>query len=115
LSPAERDAVLQALPLWRLGEGGKSIERCFTAKNFVAAIDWFNRVTALAEAETHHPDLHLTNYRDVRVVLSTHAVGGLTQPDAIMAAKLDHLPVEYSPKWLEQHPEARHTAVRGPA
>ena len=75
-------------------------------------MDWFNRVAVVAEAETHHPDLHLTSYRDVRVVLSTHAVGGLTQPDAIMAAKLDGLPVDYSPKWLAQHPEAEHTALK---
>ena len=114
LTPAERDACLQALPLWRLGEDGKSIERSFTAKSFLAAMDWFNRVAVLAEAETHHPDLHLTSYRDVRVVLSTHAVGGLTRPDAILAAKLDHVLVDYSPKWLAQHPEAEHTAMKGP-
>ena len=77
-------------------------------------MDWFNRVAVLAEAETHHPDLHLTSYRDVRVVLSTHAVGGLTRPDAILAAKLDHVLVDYSPKWLAQHPEAEHTAMKGP-
>ena len=39
-------------------------------------MQFFNAVAAVAEAETHHPDLHLTNYRDVTVELSTHAVGG---------------------------------------
>jgi 4a-hydroxytetrahydrobiopterin dehydratase len=38
----------------------------------------------------------------VQVVLSTHAIGGLSLPDFIMAAKLDELPVVYSPKWLEK-------------
>lgn len=37
------------------------------AKNFVAAIDFFNAVKEVAEAENHHPDLHLVNYREVQV------------------------------------------------
>ena len=57
----------------------------------------------VAEAEGHHPDLHLTNYRDVQVVLSTHAIGGLARADFILAAKLDALDVEYSPKWLREN------------
>jgi 4a-hydroxytetrahydrobiopterin dehydratase len=46
----------------------------------------------------------------VRVVLSTHAVGGITLPDLVIAAKLDALPVEYSPKWLREHEAAASTA-----
>ena len=61
---------------------------------------FLNAVSEAAEKETHHPDLHLTNWREVRLVLSTHAVGGLTKPDFILAAKLDELPVTYSPAWL---------------
>ena len=38
----------------------------------------------------------------LQVVLSTHAIGGLSQFDAILAAKIDALPVTYSPKWLQQ-------------
>lgn len=64
-----------------------------------AAIKFFNQVADVAEAEGHHPDLHLTNFREVKVVLATHAVGGLTMFDFIMAAKLDALDIEYSPKW----------------
>ena len=113
LLPEQRDAYLKALPLWSLADDGKSIQRSFTARNFVAAQDFFNRVGQLAEAETHHPDFHLTNYRDVRLVLSTHAVRGLTQPDCILAAKIDAIEVDYSPKWLEAHPEAKDTARLG--
>ena len=68
-----------------------------------AAIEFFQRVAEVAEAEGHHPDLALTNYRDVCITLSTHAVGGLTRPDIIMAAKLDAVPVDYSPKWLREN------------
>lgn len=52
----------------------------------------------MADDENHHPDLHLTNYRDVEVVLSTHAIRGLSLLDILMATKIDALPVAYSPK-----------------
>ena len=45
----------------------------------------------LAEAEGHHPDLHLSGYRNVVLELYTHAVGGLTENDFILAAKIDVL------------------------
>ena len=47
----------------------------------------------LAEAEDHHPDLHLEGYRNVWIELSTHAIGGLSENDFILAAKIDRLPV----------------------
>lgn len=68
-----------------------------------AAIDFFQEVRSLAEAEGHHPDLHLVQFRNVQVDLQTHSVGGVTLPDIVMAAKLDALPVTYSPKWLRDH------------
>jgi 4a-hydroxytetrahydrobiopterin dehydratase len=43
----------------------------------------------VAEDEDHHPDLHIEGYRNVRVVLSTHAIGGLSENDFIVAAKID--------------------------
>jgi len=47
--------------------------------------------------------MHLTNYRDVRVVVTTHAIGGLSLHDFVLAAKLDKVDVTYSPKWLREH------------
>ena len=70
------------------------------------AIEFFDRVASVAEAEGHHPDLSLTSFRNVRVTVSTHAVDGLTRPDVILAAKIDAVPVEYSPKWLQEHTPA---------
>jgi 4a-hydroxytetrahydrobiopterin dehydratase len=84
---------LQALPQWRLGDG-RSICRDWRVKDFATALDFFARVGQVAEAEDHHPDLHLTGYRNVSIELSTHAVGGLTENDFILAAKIDRLPVE---------------------
>jgi 4a-hydroxytetrahydrobiopterin dehydratase len=93
---------MPALPAWTLDECHTMISRSFTAKNFVAAIAFFDAVKDVAEVEGHHPDLHLTEYRKVRVDISTHAVGGLTMFDLILASKLDEIHVEYSPKWLRE-------------
>ena len=97
---------MPALPAWELAADKRSISRSFTAKNFVAAIDFFSGVKDVAEAEGHHPDLHLTDYRSVRIEVSTHAVGGLTMFDLILAAKLDEVEVVYSPKWLREREAA---------
>src|SRR5438477_503319 len=48
-------------------------------------------VAVLAEQEPHHPDLHLTGYKNVAIELSTHAIGGLSANDFIVAAKIDKL------------------------
>ena len=60
-------------------------------QDFATALDFFARVGQIAEAEDHHPDLHLTEYRNVSVELWTHAAGGLTENDFVMAAKIDAL------------------------
>ena len=62
-------------------------------KDFLAAIDFFNKIAAVAEEEDHHPDLHLEGYRNVTIALSTHAVKGLTENDFILAAKINQIPV----------------------
>jgi 4a-hydroxytetrahydrobiopterin dehydratase len=52
-------------------------------------IEAVNRIAELAEAEGHHPDLHLTGYRNLKIELTTHAIGGLSENDFILAAKID--------------------------
>ena len=64
------------------------------AEDFVTALDFFERIAKIAEDEDHHPDLHLTGYRNIAIELSTHAIGGLSENDFILAAKIDQLPVE---------------------
>ena len=96
-------------PLWTLSEAGDRITRQFVARDFRAALDFLQRVGAVAEAAGHHPDLHLTDYRTVRLDVSTHAARGLTAADFALAAAIDALPADYSPKWLQEHPDvARH-------
>ena len=94
LTAAEIQDQLPAVPAWRRTADGKGIRREWRVKDFSTALDFFHRVGQLAEAEGHHPDLHLTGYRNVALELSTHAVGGLTENDFILAAKIDQLPVE---------------------
>jgi 4a-hydroxytetrahydrobiopterin dehydratase len=85
---------LAAVPDWTLTEDGKRIRRQWRIKDFVTALDFFNRIGAIAEQEDHHPDLHLVGYRNVTIEICTHALGGLSENDFILAAKIDMLPVE---------------------
>ncbi len=94
LSGSQVRERLPAVPQWRLSDDGKRLRREWRVKDFTTALDFFARVGQVAETEDHHPDLHLTGYRNVVLELSTHAVGGLTENDFILAAKIDRLPVE---------------------
>ena len=98
---------LKAIPQWKLSDDQKVISRAFVAKNWAAAMGFLNAVSVIAEEEGHHPDLHLTGWRNVSVELSTHAIGGLSLPDLVLAAKMDAIPVEYSPKWLKEQQAAQ--------
>ena len=85
---------LAALPGWRQTADGKRIAKSWSARDFLAAIDFFNRVAQLAETENHHPDLHLASYRNVTIEIGTHAIDGLSENDFILAAKIDQLPLD---------------------
>ena len=76
---------------WRLTHSGQRIRKDWQLKNFLEGIAFFQRVADLAEAEGHHPDLHLEGYRQVWIEIWTHAIGGLSENDFILAAKIDAL------------------------
>ena len=88
-SPEEVDRQVQELIGWHATVDRRRIFKTWTMQNFTAAIDFFQEIARLAEAEDHHPDLHLVNYRNVRIEITTHAIGGLTENDFILAAKID--------------------------
>jgi len=90
-SLAEIQALMSEIPGWVLAQDGRSIERTFILKNFVACINLINKIKGIAEDEMHHPDIHLTGYKNLRVVLYTHALGGVTENDLIIAAKINQL------------------------
>ncbi len=74
---------------WKVVDA-KSIVRVFTFKNFKEAIKFVNKVADLAEDEGHHPDITI-NYSKVTLDLSTHAIGGLSENDFIVAAKIEDI------------------------
>lgn len=90
----EARRLLEGLEGWSLSDDHNSISKKWTVKNFSAAMDFLNAIGQVAEEEGHHPDLHLTGYRNVRVEIMTHAIGGLSENDFILAAKIDRLPVK---------------------
>ncbi|REJ88783.1 MAG: 4a-hydroxytetrahydrobiopterin dehydratase [Planctomycetota bacterium] len=94
LSASEAKELLQNLDGWELTDGDKKIRRKWETADFVAGIEFLSKVADLAEEEGHHPDVHLTGYRNVTIELTTHAIGGLSENDFIVAAKIDELPVK---------------------
>lgn len=94
ISPEQAAEQVGRLTGWRLSDDGKWIRKQWVVKNFMAGMRFFTEVAELAEAEGHHPDLHLGGYRNVTIEISTHAIGGLSENDFILAAKIDRLPVE---------------------
>ncbi|HEV3021510.1 MAG TPA: 4a-hydroxytetrahydrobiopterin dehydratase [Pirellulales bacterium] len=92
-TPDEARSQLRNLAGWKLTHEGQRIRKDWVVKNFMAGIEFFDRVAPVAEDEGHHPDLHLEGYRNVWIELYTHAIGGLSENDFILAAKIDSLPI----------------------
>ena len=107
LSKEQVEEELTNMKMWQMKDGTK-ISQSYTARNFQCAMDSLNAIGQIAERENHHPDLHLTGYRNVEIVLFTHSLGGISANDIAMAKMIDHeVDVDYSPKWLKSHPEAK--------
>eukprot|EP00970_Alexandrium_tamarense_P015115 scaffold4733_cov170-Alexandrium_tamarense.AAC.29 len=95
------------MKLWALSDDGIKMTKSYTARNFQAAMDSINAIGSIAERENHHPDFHLTGYRNVEIVLYTHSLGGISANDIALAKMIDaEVDIIYSPKWLKSHPEA---------
>jgi len=88
---------LKDLDGWQMTDDHKMIYREFKLQDFLAAIDLIDRIALIAEDEKHHPDIHLTQYRNLRVVLTSHDVGGLTMKDFTVALKIDNGAVKEKP------------------
>ena len=88
MSDEKAQEMLQQTPGWE--KEGKKIQREFKFKDFVEAMKFVNKVADLAESEDHHPDIHIY-WNKVKLVLWTHAIGGLSENDFIMAAKVNEI------------------------
>lgn len=94
LTPAEVESLLGTVSGWVVVHNGERIRKEWTVRHFDAALAFFHRVALLANSEGHHPDLHLEGFRRVAIEIWTHAIGGLSENDFILAAKIDALPIE---------------------
>jgi 4a-hydroxytetrahydrobiopterin dehydratase len=81
---------LTALDAWR--REGDAIVRDRELADFAAAIAWVDAIAAAAEAAGHHPDILVHGWNHVRLTVTNHAAGGLTQADFDLAATIDALP-----------------------
>ena len=88
LTPDQLTERLKDSPEW--GLGGGQIAREFTLPNFMAAIEFVGGVAAIAEDLNHHPDIDI-RYRRVRIAVSTHSAGGLTELDFELSTRVDKL------------------------
>jgi 4a-hydroxytetrahydrobiopterin dehydratase len=74
---------------WR--DDGDALVRDFEFANFAAAMAFVNRVADVAEEANHHPDILVHGWNKVRLTLSTHDTGGLTDADRALAGRIDGL------------------------
>lgn len=90
------EELLQQVPGWNISnEDGKlKLQRAWKVKSFIKGLELFKHVADIAEAEGHHPDLHLVNWNNASIDIWTHSIGGLTENDFILAAKIGSLDVE---------------------
>ena len=91
IEPENAATYLVTTPRWLLSDDAKWIARKVVCKNFVEVMGVVNQIAELAESDGHHPDLHITGYRQLKIELTTHAIGGLSENDFILAAKIDQL------------------------
>lgn len=85
----ELEAELFGVPLWNMED--IKIVREIVCSNFAAAVGVVNSVAVLAESMNHHPDLLIYGWNKVRIALTTHDSGGLTELDFKLAKKIDEL------------------------
>lgn len=91
--PLTSDAVAEYLSQiqgWHVSSTNDAIDKIFSFPNFAKALDFVNRIGAIAEEEGHHPDI-LLSWGKVKVSLSTHKIHGLSPNDFILASKIDSL------------------------
>ena len=88
LSQEQTEQLMPQVPLWRMEDA--KLHRTISFPDFVTLMDFVNRMAVLAENEGHHPDFSV-HYNRLDLSLWTHAIGGLSRNDFILAARIDAL------------------------
>lgn len=91
LSPDAAETLLAVLPGWSISANGKRITKTWMLDDFVSCVERTQQICEVAERDAHHPDVHIEQYRNLRTEIWTHAIGGLSENDFILAAKIDAL------------------------
>ncbi|MFW5853640.1 MAG: 4a-hydroxytetrahydrobiopterin dehydratase [Patescibacteria group bacterium] len=78
-------------PTWKLINDNQILNLETKVKDFQTALDVVNQIGKLAEEMDHHPDLHIHNWNNLSINLTSHKAGGLTDQDFILASKIDQL------------------------
>lgn len=89
MTMGEARPYLEEVEDWKV-EDEKKLKREFKFKDFKEALAFVNKIGGIAEEEGHHPDIEL-GWGKVKVELSTHAIGGISVNDFIVAAKIDKI------------------------
>jgi len=90
LTGDEANRMLAKLDGWRIDDGVAELRKRYKFPSFMDTIRFVNRMAELAESEGHHPDF-CVRFTVLDVALTTHAIGGLSENDFILAAKIDQL------------------------
>ncbi len=85
----EVEKRLRNIESWR--STGDSLQKEYKFKDFRQAIEFINKVAEIAESEKHHPDILLHDWNNIRITLSTHALGGISEKDFSLASKIDRI------------------------
>ena len=94
VQPFTEEEIEGYMPQLKEGWGvvdGKKIQKKIKFKDFKEAIKFLNKVAEIAEQEGHHPDMSVFGWNKVEIELSTHAIGGLSENDFILAAKIEQV------------------------
>ena len=89
LSDAEIAQKLAELKGWQ--REGNAITKEFVRAGFTDATQFIAKIAPIADAMDHHPDVQIYRYKRVKIILTTHSAGGITQNDFDLAAKIDAL------------------------
>jgi 4a-hydroxytetrahydrobiopterin dehydratase len=91
LTSTQIEEEIRGVQGWSYDKAHDQIERSYVRKNFLDAAAFIQQIATVAEAHDHHPDILLSGYKNVKVMLSTHSASGITQLDFEMARAIDKL------------------------
>lgn len=91
LTPHRSRELAREVPGWSLAKDEPKLHREYRFQDFARAMKFVTEVANLAESQGHHPDIYI-HYNRVTLILWTHAIGGLSENDFILAARINTLP-----------------------